>query len=123
MSADRHRRQRPSGRGDPVPRNDIVVDIRDVGELGVRWGPQQDQTDGERCPNLKPTTAHNHNSATAVVTSRSSETQPAASEARRMIEDANIFIDHFHPVIVFHGGSLVESGGSLQFGIATEATD
>jgi hypothetical protein len=54
------------------------------------------------------------------VTTRSWETQPAASDAKRMIKDTILFIYHFHLMILSDGGSLVESGGSFQFGVARE---
>ena len=46
-----------------------------------------------------------------------------ASDTKRMITGTILFIFHFHLVIVSDGGFWVESGGSLQFGVAREATN
>jgi hypothetical protein len=40
-----------------------------------------------------------------------------------MIKNAILFIDHFHLMIISDRGSLVEFGGSFQFGVAREAPD
>ncbi len=46
-----------------------------------------------------------------------------ASDAKRMITGTILFIFHVHLLIASDGGFWVESGGSLHFGVAREATN
>src|SRR5271166_1586851 len=45
------------------------------------------------------------------------------SDAKRMITGTILFIFHVHLLIASDGGFWVESGGSLHFGVAREATN